>query len=140
VGGAAEVYWGSVVTYDGSLKSDWGVPAGSIKEVGTVTEQVASEMAGAGLHRMMKGYEQEKSCSDLNKPTRFVCISTTGFAGGAPKPEWSGTCYLGMAMSGWPEPIVKKVHADGDSREHRVAHKEFFAEEALQMVLDHLDD
>lgn len=40
VGGAAEVYWGSVVTYDGSLKSDWGVPAGSIKEVGTVTEQV----------------------------------------------------------------------------------------------------
>ena len=52
----------------------------------------------------------------------------------------AGTCYLGMAMSGWPEPIVKKVHADGDSREHRVAHKEFFAEEALQMVLDHLDD
>lgn len=40
VGGAAEVYWGSVVTYDGSLKSDWGVPSGSIKEVGTVTEQV----------------------------------------------------------------------------------------------------
>ena len=40
VGGAAEVYWGSVVTYDGSLKSDWGVPAGSIKDVGTVTEQV----------------------------------------------------------------------------------------------------
>lgn len=27
VGGAAQVYWGSVITYDGSLKSDWGVPA-----------------------------------------------------------------------------------------------------------------
>ncbi len=39
VGGAAQVYWGSVVTYDGSLKSDWGVPAGSIKDIGTVTEQ-----------------------------------------------------------------------------------------------------
>ena len=52
----------------------------------------------------------------------------------------TGTCYLGMAMSGWSEPIVKKVHADGDSREHRVAHKEYFAEQAIQMVLDHLDD
>lgn len=51
-----------------------------------------------------------------------------------------GVCYLGLAMSGWPKPIVKKVHADGDSREHRVAHKEYFAEEALQMVLDHMDE
>lgn len=138
---------------------------------GSAILQVASEMAGAGLHRMMKGYEKEKSCSDLNKPVRFVCVSTTGFAGGAPKPEYSGTyfsvrvlflcnqhccrsscwvhhatigsagtCYLGLAMSGWPEPIVKKVKADGDSREHRVAHKEYFAEQALQMVLDHMDD
>lgn len=47
VGGAAQVYWGSVITYDGSLKSDWGVPAGSIKEVGTVTEQASDYVAFA---------------------------------------------------------------------------------------------
>ncbi len=50
VGGAAQVYWGSVITYDGSLKSDWGVPAGSIKDVGTVTEQ-ASFSDKAAEHR-----------------------------------------------------------------------------------------
>ncbi|KAL3135679.1 hypothetical protein ABBQ38_006151 [Trebouxia sp. C0009 RCD-2024] len=138
VGGAAQVYWGSVITYDGSLKSDWGVPACSIKDVGTVTEQVAGEMASAGLQRMMEGYEREKSCSDLAEPKGFICLSTTGFAGGAPRPEWSGTCYLGLAMSSMKEPVVKKVHAAGNSREHRIEHKEYFAEQALQMVMEHL--
>ena len=52
--------------------------------------QVASEMASAGLKRMMEGYEREKECSDLAEPKGFVCLSTTGFAGGAPKPELSG--------------------------------------------------
>ena len=60
------------------------------------------------------------------------CGADTGFL--------AGTCYLGLAMSGMPKPVVKKVQADGDSREHRIAHKEYFAEEALQMVLDHIED
>lgn len=51
-------------------------------------------MAGAGLERMMKGYAREKSCSDLNKPAGFVCVSTTGFAGGAPTPDLSGVTSL----------------------------------------------
>ena len=76
VGGAAQVYWGSVITYDGSLKSvtvlglllspaspystavlrccrsDWGVPVCSIKDVGTVTEQACtcSHAARGGMH------------------------------------------------------------------------------------------
>ena len=111
-------------------RSDWGVPACSIKDVGTVTEQactwslrvvvvcmprrhaigqtscgllsgfndvwlqVAGEMASAGLQRMMEGYEREKSCSDLAEPKGFICLSTTGFAGGAPRPEWSGMQHL----------------------------------------------
>ncbi|KAA6425564.1 MAG: hypothetical protein FRX49_04461 [Trebouxia sp. A1-2] len=121
VGGAAQVYWGSVVTYDGSLKSDWGVPAGSIKDIGTVTEQarhsleVAGEMAAAGLQRMIDGYNKEKECSDLVEPKGFICVSSTGFAGGAPTPDLSGTCYLGIATSKMNGPVVKKVHADGDS-------------------------
>lgn len=167
VGGAAQVYWGSVVTYDGSLKSDWGVPACSIKDTGTVTEQarhppevpqalciacggfrlsvaivytkcggfaglfvdmhatihsflsqhamlehpdefhalireisrvivtllnmqVAGEMAAAGLKRMIDGYNREKECSDLAEPKGFICVSSTGFAGGAPTPDLSG--------------------------------------------------
>lgn len=138
VGGAAQVYWGSVITYDGSLKSDWGVPVCSIKDVGTVTERVAGEMASAGLQRMMDGYAREKECSDLEEPKGFICLSTTGFAGGAPTPDLSGTCYLGLAMSSMDEPVVKKVHAAGDSREHRVEHKDYFAEQALQMVMEHL--
>lgn len=52
--------------------------------------QVAGEMASAGLQRMMEGYEREKECSDLDSPKGFICLSTTGFAGGAPKPEDSG--------------------------------------------------
>lgn len=52
--------------------------------------QVAGEMASAGLQRMMEGYEREKECSDLEHPEGFICLSTTGFAGGAPKPEDSG--------------------------------------------------
>ena len=50
VGGAAQVYWGSVITYDGSLKSDWGVPAGSIKDIGTVTDQVKHDITAGCLH------------------------------------------------------------------------------------------
>ena len=47
---------------------------------------------------------------------------------------------MGLAMTGMSKPVVKKVHADGDSRGHRIAHKEYFAEQALQMVLDHMQD
>ncbi len=50
----------------------------------------------------------------------------------------AGTCYLGIATSSMKGPVVKKVHADGDSREHRVQHKDYFAEQALQMVMEHL--
>lgn len=51
---------------------------------------------------------------------------------------YAGTCYLGLAMSSMKEPVVKKVHAAGNSREHRIEHKEYFAEQALQMVMEHL--
>lgn len=124
--------------------------------------QVAGEMAAAGLKRMIDGYNREKECSDLVEPKGFICVSSTGFAGGAPTPDLSGmspqksqdeklmgcisqskllsagTCYLGIATSSMDGPVVKKVHADGDSREHRVQHKDYFAEQALQMVMEHL--
>ena len=41
-------------------------------------------------------------------------------------------------MSSLKEPVVKKVLAAGCSREHRVQHKDYFAEQALQMVIEHL--
>lgn len=47
-------------------------------------------MAAAGLKRMMDGYTKEKECSDLAKPKGFICVSSTGFAGGAPTPDLSG--------------------------------------------------
>ena len=51
---------------------------------------------------------------------------------------FAGTCYLGIAMSSMKDPVVKKVHADGNSRDHRIQHKDYFAEQALQMVMEHL--
>ena len=54
--------------------------------------------------------------------------------------RFAGTCFLGLAMTGLEGPVVKKVHADGDSREHRIEHKDYFAEQALQMVMEHLSD
>lgn len=52
--------------------------------------QVAGEMAAAGLQRMIDGYNKEKECSDLVEPKGFICVSSTGFAGGAPTPDLSG--------------------------------------------------
>lgn len=52
--------------------------------------QVAGEMAAAGLKRMIDGYNREKECSDLAEPKGFICVSSTGFAGGAPTPDLSG--------------------------------------------------
>lgn len=64
--------------------------------------QVAGEMASAGLQRMMAGYEREKGCSDLKEPKGFICVSSTGFAGGAPSPDLSGASFLSCA---WQENI-----------------------------------
>ena len=47
---------------------------------------------------------------------------------------FAGMCYLGCAVSG-REPTVVKVHADGHDPLDRVKHKEFFAQEALKLVL-----
>ena len=52
--------------------------------------QVAGEMAAAGLKRMIDGYNREKACRDLAEPKGFICVSSTGFAGGAPTPDLSG--------------------------------------------------
>ena len=54
--------------------------------------QVAREMAEGGLENMVKSHEKRMGCSDIETPSKYVCVSTTGFAGGAPEEEDSGEC------------------------------------------------
>ena len=49
-------------------------------------------MAEGGLENMVKSHEKRMGCSDIETPSKYVCVSTTGFAGGAPKEEDSGGC------------------------------------------------
>ena len=66
-----------------------------------------------------------------------IMCCPAGFAGGAPKKEDSGLCYIGLAMSG-QKTKVQTVKAPGDSPNDRVKHKEYIAKKALQMVKNHL--
>ena len=65
-------------------------------------------------------------------------ISCTRLTASQPAHTWricsAGMCYLGCAVSG-REPTVVKVHAAGHDPLDRVKHKEFFAQEALKLVL-----
>ena len=69
-------------------------------------------------------YTCDGSCTRMNRPSQLTALSV-----------WSaGMCYLGVAVSG-REPTVVKVHADGHDPLDRVKHKEYFAQEALKLVL-----
>ena len=57
-------------------------------------------MAEGGLENMVKSHEKRMGCSDIEAPSKYVCVSTTGFAGGAPKEEDSGGCSPGSGMGG----------------------------------------
>ena len=50
----------------------------------------------------------------------------------------AGICYLGLAMSNRTDPIVRKVHADEDGPVKRKQHKDFFAQQSLMLIMEHL--
>jgi nicotinamide mononucleotide (NMN) deamidase PncC len=55
-------------------------------------------------------------------------------AGAAPQECDNGLCYIALAMTG-QKTRVKKLNAEGDDRRE---HKDYFAKEAFNLLLEHL--
>lgn len=83
---------------------------------------------------MMKAVSEEGECSDLVNGSKGAALSITGFAGAAPQECDNGLCYVGLAITG-QDTRVKCLHAEGDDR---IQHKDYFAEEAFNLLLDHI--
>lgn len=92
-------------------------------------------MAEGGLRNMMKAVAEKRACSDLLETKRGAALSVTGFAGSAPQECDNGLCYLGLAVTG-QETRVECLHAEGDDR---IQHKDFFAEKAFNLLLEHIN-
>ena len=80
VAGASEVYFGSTIAYDNSLKLELGIDKKLLKEFGAVSPETAVALSEKGLEKMQNCLHQEESYS-LIKPRGLICISTTGIAG-----------------------------------------------------------
>lgn len=132
VPGASEVYWGTVVSYDNSLKQDLGVLKTSLDQHGAVSPVVAQELAERGLEKMQAATSKNPSYA-LLKPRGLICISTTGIAGpgGGTEEKPVGLCYLGLAISG-KKTHVEEFHAFPVT--DRVQVKTQFAQKALEMI------
>lgn len=102
VPGASEVFYGSVVTYDNSIKASLiGVSEDVLNTVGPVSEECAMQMA-SGV--------REKIGSD-------VAISVTGIAGpgGALPGKPVGTVYLGYSDKNGSKYVLLNLEGDRDT-------------------------
>ena len=132
VSGASEVYFGSTIVYDNSLKFEIGVPKGLLDQHGAVSPEVAASMAEKGLEKMQNNAEILHSNS-LIKPRGFMCIATTGIAGptGGSRGKPVGLCYIALAITG-KTTLVEKFIASETSERSKV--KLQFAHKALEMI------
>lgn len=104
VSGASEIFYGSVVTYDNSIKADLiGVSWDVLNSVGPVSHECAKQMA-SGVR---------------NKIGSDIALSLTGIAGpgGAEPGKPVGTVYIGYADKSHIDSIV--VHLNGNRTEVR---------------------
>ena len=102
VSGASEIFYGSVVTYDNSIKADLiGVSWDVLNSVGPVSHECAKQMA-SGVR---------------NKIGSDIALSLTGIAGpgGAEPGKPVGTVYIGYADKSHIDSIV--VHLNGNRTE-----------------------
>lgn len=119
--GSSAVFWGSIVSYDNSVKENvLGVSAKSLKEFGAVSEIVAMEMA-FGVKAKLKTH---------------LALSLTGIAGpGGGTPEKPvGTVWIGLENG--IETTAKKYQFKGD----RETLKFRFSQVALFHLLDLIRD
>lgn len=132
ISGASEIYWGSVVAYDNSVKEELGVPPSLIASQGAVSPEVAREMAEHGLKKMQNNSSRIESFA-LLKPKGLICVSTTGIAGpgGGTSEKPVGLCYIGLARSG-QKTIIEKILLSPPL--DRIQTKTQFAKMALDLI------
>lgn len=125
VPGSSDVFWGSWVTYDNSAKHAMGVPAELIMLHGAVSEQVARSMCKSGL-------QQVKTSLPDRQPA--FCLATTGIAGpgGATETKPVGLGYAGLTAS---TGVIDVVRVLAPAENDRLANKQRFADEALELLL-----
>lgn len=132
VSGASEVYLGSTVAYDNSVKEDLGVPPALLSQYGAVSSEVARKLAETGLEKMQAILSHSNSFA-LLKPRSFLCLATTGIAGpnGGSREKPVGLCYIGLSISG-KKTFVEEFRADPAAT--RLQIKTLFAQKALELI------
>jgi PncC family amidohydrolase len=134
--GASQVFWGSWITYDNSFKEDLGISAQLLSQKGAVSAEVALQMATQGLLKMHQALNRPGSTSAL-KPNSLIALVTTGIAGptggSAEKPV--GLCYIAIATTQGASQVDQVQAPRGLDRTQI---KQFFAEQALELILKHL--
>ncbi len=119
--GSSAYFYGGLVSYDNSIKSDMlNVPTSLLETVGAVSEEVARSMA-LNIRQLMH--------TDYG-------LSVTGIAGpgGGTAQKPVGLTYIGLALPN-DEVIVHQYVWAGD----REANKTSSAEAALRMLFSHLE-
>jgi len=121
VSGSSQVFWGSVVSYNNSIKTQLlHVSESTLKAYGAVSEQSAKEMA-EGARSQLK---------------TSIAISVTGIAGpsGGTSEKPVGTVWVGISFNG--KTSAKKHEFKGD----RETLKMRFSQIALFTLLDCLKE
>lgn len=119
IAGVSEVFWGSVVCYDNSVKENiLGVKKQTLQEFGAVSEQTAAEMA-IGL----------KTKLNLD-----IAVAITGIAGpgGGSEEKPVGTVCLGLADKSGVSTYKLVLFGDREQLKNR------FAQAALMILLEKL--
>jgi nicotinamide-nucleotide amidase len=136
VSGASEVFYGSTVVYDNSLKLELGVSKSTIETKGAVSAEAVRELAELGLQKMQNN-PHRGLFSSLIQAKGFICIATSGIAGpGGGSPEKPvGLCYIALAFSNKPT-IIEKFLVDPPRS--RIETKMQFAQKALEIIQSNL--
>lgn len=120
ISGSSAIFWGSIVSYDNSVKENsLGVQAETLKQFGAVSEETAAEMA--------KG-----ACEKLNVD---LAVSTTGIAGpgGGSEEKPVGTICVGVHSKRGTRTMKFNYRGDRESLKYR------FSQVALVSLIEEID-
>lgn len=119
ISGSSDYFEGGLITYSNRLKTEFAdVKESTLTEHGTVSEEVAKEMAVGGRKKLAVDY----------------CIAVTGVAGpsGGTEEKPVGTVWISVASK---EKVVAKKYNFGNNRERNVQMSIFAAVNLLRNVI-----
>lgn len=123
VPGASQAFWGSVISYDNTVKMGvLGVRADTLDSMGAVSQEVALQMAAGACHSLGVDF----------------AVSTTGIAGpdgGTPRKP-VGTVWIGVAGHGTQ--LARLYHFEGNRSQIRQAATAAALKELLCFIQDQL--